>query len=405
MPPFPFRRPASVPFALLIAIGLSGSLVACHKKEAPKVEAVTEKVPPVATKFVKPAVKMLPETLELSGPLDADQTSEVATAVAGAVKEVKVDVGDRVKKGDPLVLLDVRDAAMRAAQANAAVAQAQARLGNQKGAFDPNAVPDVVSAKEAMDLAVSDANRQKALFDSGSSSDAAWDAARIRAEQAKAQYDLALAMAKQSNATVASAAASAGLASKAVADSTIRAPFDGAVAEKRVNEGEYATVGKVVAVVVADNPLRLRLDVAEADVSKVQAGKPVEVLVAAYPDKVFRGVVKRIGASIKATSRTLPIEAEIENKEGTLRAGMFARARVYQPGQTTKAILVPESAVGTTGNANRVFVKNGTHVTEKLVRLGRHDGDLVEVIGAGETDDIATTNVDKLVDGGEVTGG
>jgi RND family efflux transporter MFP subunit len=395
------------PLLLVVALVASTStgLVACKKPDAAAQKDSTPATAkaPVAIKVQKAVSKQLPSYLELSGTLAADERSEVATQTAGAVQDVLVDVGSRVKKGDPLVKLDVRDAALRAAQAGATLEQSRARLALERGSkFDATAVPEVKASKEAMDLAVQDAERQKSLFDTGGISQSQWDAARSRAEQAKAQYQATEAGARASYAGLNAAAAQAGLSSKQVGDGTIRAPFDGAIAEKRVSPGEFANVGRVMVVLVRDNPLRLKVDLAEEDLAKIQIDKKVEVEVAAFPGQIFPGVVKRLGASLNQLSRTLPIEAEIPNEDGKLRPGLFARARVVVPGKTSVAILVPESAVGTTGVASRVFVRNGTKVIEKLVKTGRHDGALVEVSGLTEADEVATTNVDQLIDAADV---
>jgi RND family efflux transporter MFP subunit len=401
----------SLPLAALVLSLTAGALtLGCHKKKDDTLGADTSPVssapkvaPPV--RFAKSEARNLPQTVELSGSLAADETSEVASQVAGVVSKVNVDVGTRVKKGDLLVQLDAREASLRAAQASATRAQAQDRLALPAGsAFAPDLVPDVKVAKEAYDLAKLDADRSRTLFDSGALSEAAWDQVRIRADQAKAQYDIALAGARQSYASLRGATAASGLASKTVADTMIRAPFDGSIAEKRIAVGEFATIGRVVAVVVHDNPLRLKLDVSESDVAKVQVGAKVEFSVVSFPGKIFVGEIKRIGASIKSQSRALPVEADVPNDEATLRPGMFARARVVVPGGPTKAILVPESAIGTTGSTSRVFVKTGNRVSERLVVPGRRVGALVEVIGAlAENEEVATTNIDKLGDGAEIS--
>lgn len=402
----------SLPLTALVVALTAGSLTlaGCHKKKDDALGADTSPVtaaPKVLpqVRFARSEARNLPQTVELSGSLAADETSEVASQVAGVVAKVNIDVGSRVKKGDILVQIDSREASLRAAQASAAREQAQVRLALPAGsAFAPDLVPDVKVAKEAYDLARSDADRSRTLFESGALSEAAWDQIRIRAEQSRAQYDMALAGARQSYASLRGASAASGLASKTVADTIIRAPFDGSIAEKRITVGEFATIGRVVAVVVHDNPLRLKLDVSESDVGKVQLGARVEFTVVSFPGKVFVGEIKRIGASIKAQSRALPVEADVPNDEATLRPGMFARARVVVPGGPTKAILVPDGAIGTTGATSRVFVKTGNRVSERLVVPGRRQGALVEVIGAlVENEEIAVTNIEKLSDGAEIS--
>lgn len=390
-----------LPVALLAA-----SLGACKKKnEATAAPDTAPPAPPIGAKFERAQQKMLPQSIELSGTLAADETSEVASLVAGQVLKVNVDVGTKVKKGDALVELDRREAALRAAQASAQQAQANARLGGALagGQFNADKMPEVAASKEAYDLARADADRTKALFDSGAVSAAAWDQARSRLEQTRAQYDAAVSGARSAQATLSGASAATGLASKAVSDSLIRAPFDGSVAERRISIGEYVTPGKVVAVVVSDNPMRLKIDVAEADLGKIQLGSAVQLTVVSYPNRAFEGTVKRIGASIREQSRALPVEAEIPNADGALRSGMFARAILTVPGEPTRAMLVPASAIGTTGATARVFVRANDKVVERLVVTGRRSGTLVEVIGeVKENEEVAVTDLDKLSDGAAV---
>ncbi|MFO0762722.1 MAG: efflux RND transporter periplasmic adaptor subunit [Byssovorax sp.] len=404
--------PRSIPRPFLVfgTLSLSIPLVLGACKRAPDsdktpVAAAAADAPSMpAVRFTKVIEQSLPPTLEVSGTLAADESSEVAAPGAGIVQSVEIDVGSRVKKGDVLVRIDGRDASLRLAQANAARAQAQARLGMPAGqAFDPKKMAEVRAAKEAMDLAVTDADRTKTLFDSGGVPQAQWDAARARAEQARAQYDAALNGAQQAWAGLAAADAQANLAQKAVSDTVIRAPFDGAVAERRISVGEFCQVGKVVAVVVQQDPLRLRVDVPEADAGQIAEGREVTVSVAAYPGRTFRGTVKRIGASIKAQTRALPIEAEVQNPDGALKPGTFARALIALGGAERKALLVPRGAVGTSGSASRVFVRAGTRVIERIVTVGRENDGNVEVRGTlAANDEVATTEVDKLSDGAEI---
>ena len=390
---------------LLVSAALSAA--GC-KKPAPSTNASaaadTAAAGAIEAPFVQVVGRKLPATLEASGTLVADETSEVAAATGGIVTKVLVDVGTRVKKGDPLVELDRREPSLRGAAASAQAAQAQARLGIKKGEkFEPEKMPEVRAAKEAMDLAVTDADRTKALFESGGVSQATWDAARARAEQAKAQYEAAVNGAQQAWAGLLAAQAQAGLASKAVTDAIVRAPFDGAVAERRISTGEFAPMGRVVAVVVRDNPLRLKIDVPEVDVARVSAGKEVLVTVATYPGRVFKGLVQRVGASVRAQSRTLPVEAEVPNDDGALKPGMFARAELATGAGEQDALLVPRGAIGTSGTASRVFVRSGSRVVERIVTLGREVDGLVEVRGAlAAGDEVAAGSLDKLSDGAEI---
>lgn len=395
----------------LAALSLLPTLASCKRGGAEDEEAqpapATETAPPtqaIPVRFAKITERKLPPTFEASGTLVADETSEVASQGTGVVVSVEVDVGSRVKKGDVLVRLDSRDASLRVAQANASALQASSRLGIKKGqAFDAKNTAEVRAAKESMDLAVADAERTKTVFDAGGVPQATWDQARARAEQARAQYEAALNGTESAWAALAAAQAQAGIAQKAAADTLIRAPFDGAVAERRITAGEFAPMGRVVAVVVRDQILRLKLDIPEADVGKISLGKDVSISVAAYPGRVFHGVIKRIGASVRAQSRSLPVEAEIQNEKFELKPGFFARAEIGLGGDPQPAMLVPRSAIGTTGTATRVFVRAGNRVVERIVTVGREAEGLVEIRGILQvTDEIAVENVEKLSDGAEI---
>jgi RND family efflux transporter MFP subunit len=399
-------RPRLVGVLLVVASAALTAGAGCKRPAEKQDQAsLTNDVAAVpSVRFTKISERSLPPTLQASGSLAPDESSEVAAPGSGLVVSVEVDVGSRVKKGDVLVRLDGRDASLRLQQAQAASAQAQARLGLKTGdKFDPQSVAEVRAAKEALDLAVADAERTKSLFDTGGVPQATWDAAKSRSEQAKAQYQTAINGAQQAWAGLGSAEAQANLAQKSVTDTLIRAPFDGAVAERRISAGEYAQVGRVVAVVVRDNPLRLRLDIPEGDAGKVKEGKAVSLSVSAFPGKVFHGVVKRVGASVKAQSRALPIEAEVPNPDGSLKAGFFARADIALGGAEEKTLVVPRSAIGTTGSATRVFVRAGTRVIERIVVIGREVDGMVEVRGTlASSDEVAVDGVDKLNDGAEV---
>ena len=392
---------------LLAAAVLMISAPGCGKKNADdKSKAVAETTTRAAptVHFAKIEEKMLAPTLEVSGSLAADESSEVAAATAGICTKVSIDVGVRVKKGDILVQLDGRDPALRAQAADASATQALAKLGIKPGEkFEPSKMAEVRAAKEGMDLAVDEAARTKKLYESGSVAQATYDQARTRAEQARAHYDSAYNGAMQAYAGLAAAQSQANLARKNVADTSIRSPFDGAVAERRISSGEFAPMGKVVAVVVRDDILRLRIDIPETDSSKIAVGKEVTLTVAAYPGRVFKGVVKRIGASVKTQSRALPIEAEVPNTEGILKPGFFARAYIELGETASNAMFVPRAAIGNSGSASRVFVRVGNRVIERIVSLGREIDGLVEVHGNLQaTDEVATDNIELLADGMDI---
>ncbi len=395
------------PLAIWIAVGALGA-VACKKSTStttgPEPAATGGGAQPVSVRFVKVESRRLAPVLEISGTLDPDERSEVAAQFGGAVKSVNVDVGTRVKKGDVLVVLDSSEAALRLSAAKSTADQQRARLGLDNGnGFDAESVPDVKAAKDARDLAVLEASRTEQLAKQGAVSVSAADQAKNAAERAESQYQSAKNGAKQGFAALKTAEAQSRLSGKNLKDTKVVAPFDGAVQERRINAGEFAGVGRVVAVVVKDNPLRLKIDVPESEIAGVTLGSLVALRVSAYPGRDFTGTVKRMGAAINAYSRTMPVEAEVPNDDGQLKPGFFVRAQVSLAGTPSDVLLVPESAVGSTGSNARVFLRDGNRVLEKLVSVGRHVGDLVEVRGQLKAgDEIAADNLSELADSREV---
>lgn len=394
----------------LTVVGICGVAGCSKPAAAPTAPAAAA----AAKKPAKPLVQVtaeaassaqLPGMLELTGSMAAHLQSEVAVSVPGLVREVLVDVGSRVQQGDVLVRLDERDGALRQAQAAAATAQASARLGVAKptDSFSAQRVPEVQVAKDALQLAETELARAKSLVAGGSAAQSVLDQASARAEQARGQYEAALNGAKASWAAVQAARAAENITKKAIADADVRAPFAGVIQERRIQPGEFAGVGRVVAVLVADDPIRVRVDLPEAEVALAQPGAEALVRVSAWPDRVFTAKVARVAAALRPQSRALPIELEVPNPTGELKAGFFARVTLLRPTQTAPAVLVPRSAIGTTGSTTRVFVVEGGVALERIVAIGRSWQDKIEVIGnlkPGEP--VATSQLDALQDGQKV---
>lgn len=408
---------------LLGVLGL-GSLSACSgsranskKKEA--AAAATAATAAVAVDVtIAPAIRReMPRFIEATGSLAADEQTDVAPPVGGRVIAVGVDLGSYVQRGAPLIRLDDADARLRleqvqaqAAQAQSAIRQAEARIGLRPGQpFDPTRVAEVGSARAALDLAEKQLRRYERLIESGDVPRADYDQQKGQRDQLREQYEAALAQARQSYAGVETARAAAQAAAaqvaqarKAIADVVVYAPISGYVAERPADVGEYVSPTSKVATIVRTNPLRLRIDIPEQAIAAVQAGQSVSVAVSAYPERSFSGRVARISPNLTAASRTLTVEAEIENGDGSLKPGQFATVRIAQP-TSDPAVLVPARAVRIEGSTNRVFVIKDGRAEQRLVQLGQTEGDLVEIKSGVAADElVATSNVEALTDGAPV---
>jgi multidrug efflux pump subunit AcrA (membrane-fusion protein) len=361
----------------------------------------------------------LPEFVEATGSLAGDQQTDVAPQTSGKVVEVGVDIGSAVRRGQMLVKLDdtelklrVNQAQTQVEQAKAAVKQAEEKIGLRSGqSFEPTRVAEVAAAKVSYDLAEKNLKRAEKLIESGDVSRSFYDQQRAQRDQLKEQYDSAVAQARQNYAAVevartnvANAEAQLALARKSLSYAVIPAPIDGFVSERTADLGEYVSPTQKVATIVRTNPLRVRIDIPEQAIPEVHVGQSVSATTSAWPDKSFSGHIARIAPSVTANSRTLTVEAELDNSSGALKPGQFATVRILQP-RPVPAVLVPAKAVMTDAGVSRVFVIKDGHAEQRLVQLGVTEGDLIQLKSGVTADEkVATSNLEQLADGVPVRG-
>ncbi|HEX8143068.1 MAG TPA: efflux RND transporter periplasmic adaptor subunit [Pyrinomonadaceae bacterium] len=404
---------------LVIAL-LSLAALACSGSKAQANKAATTTTTTTTTNEVivvttAPAIsRQLPRFFEATGSLAGNEQTDVAPAVAGKVVSVGVDLGSYVQRGHMLVRLDDRDARIRLEQAQAQVAQAQsavrqaeARIGLRPGQnFDAERVAEVGAARVALELAEKQLRRFERLIESGDVSRSSYDQQKAQRDQLQQQYEAALTAARQNYAAVQTARAAVTSAQtqietqrKAISDAVVVAPISGYVADRPADLGEYVTTSTKVATIVSTNPLRMRIDIPEQAISSVQVGQGVSVSVSAYPDRAFSGRVARISPNVAATSRTLTVEAEIENGDGALKPGQFATVRIQQTA-SSEAVLVPARAVHTEGTSSHLFIIKDGRAEQRQVQLGQAEGDLVEIrSGVAVGEQVATSNIEQLSDG------
>jgi len=400
---------------LLVAVGVFIASCGGSKANVRKEETAANAQPVVVEVTTASAIKRdLPRFFEATGSLAGDQQTDVAPQTAGKVVAVGVDIGSQVRRGQMLVRLDdaelklhVDQAAAQVEQAKAAVRQAEEKIGLRPGqAFDPNRVAEVAAARVTLELAEKNLVRASKLIESGDVSRSFFDEQRARRDQLKEQYEVALAQARQNFAgvdvartNVANAQAQLALARRSLSYAVIPAPIDGYVAERTADLGEYVSPQQKVVTIVRTNPLRIRIDIPEQAIPEVRVGQSVSITTSAWPDRNFSGRVARIAPNVSATSRTLTVEAEIENSSGVLKPGQFATVRILQE-RAMPAVLVPARAVVTDAGVSRVYVIKNGHAEQRLVQTGQADGDLIEIKNGIAADElVATSNMEQLSDG------
>ena len=410
-------------FASLTLLGLLLSALAinaaCKRSNgAPNNNGATPGPQMVVEVSTTPAVlRQLPRYFEATGSLAANEQTDVAPETSGKVAGVGVDIGSYVKRGQMIVKLDDADLRIRVQQAQAQLDQAkatvrqnEAKLGLRPGQkFNPENVPEVTAARSALNLAEANLRRYERLVETGDVSRAAYDQQKSQRDQLSDQYQVAIHQAQQNYAAVANSQAAVdaaqtqlALAKRNLNYSVVVAPMSGYVSDRPADVGEYVSPTSKVATIVNMNPLRVRIDVPEQAIPRVHAGESVSVSVSAYPDRSFAGHIARVSPSVNATSRTLTVEAEVENSSGELKPGQFATVRILLP-QSEPAVLVPQRALRQISGATYVFVIKNARAEQRLIQPGQTEGDLVEIKSGIAADElVATGNVDQLSDGASV---
>jgi multidrug efflux pump subunit AcrA (membrane-fusion protein) len=359
-------------------------------------------------------VRQLPRFFEASGSLAPNEQTDVAPETSGKVAAVGVDIGSSVRRGQMIVKLDDADFRIRVQQAQAQLDQAiatlhqnEAKIGLRPGQkFNPENVPEVRAASAALDLAEKNLRRYEKLVETGDISRAAYDQQKSQRDQLAQQREALIHQAQQNYATVANSQGAVNAAQTQVAlakrnlnYTVVAAPMAGFVSDRSADVGEYVSPQQKVATIVSVNPLRVRIDVPEQAITQVHVGESVSVSVAAYTDRSFAGRVARISPSVTASSRTLTVEAEVDNPKAELKPGQFATVRILLP-QTEPAVLVPQRALRTISGSTYVFVIKNGFAEQRLVQPGQAEGELVELKAGVRADEtVAISNVDQLSDG------
>ena len=230
-----------------------------------------------------------PNLLTATGEFVSPVRSELSPKTPGRVAQMFVAEGSRVRRGQPVLQLETDYVRLSLQAAEAEVAR----------------------AKAARDEASRDLERKKGLSAKDS-------IPRATLDRSQAVYDQAVAALAGANAQVA-------LYRQQVSDSVLRSPVDGIVAEKRTDVGARLGDGGVAFVVVQLSPLKLRFQVPERYLGRLEAGDRVTARVDPYPSETFEGTIKTIGGVINPGTRTMFAEAEFPNRDGRLRPGLFAR--------------------------------------------------------------------------------
>jgi membrane fusion protein, multidrug efflux system len=349
-------------FSLLIPAGLL--LSGCGKGAAAKPAAARDDAIPV--QVTKVVLEELDRTIPVVGTLAARSEALVAAQVDGQVEQTLVDFGNRVERGQEMVLIDTASyaAVARQAAANLSKARANALNGEQSLHRIQQLITDKISSASELDSAV--------------------------------------AAAQQGAAEVESAQAAEAIAQLNLARSRVKAPFDASVSERIVTAGDYVKVASPLYRIVDDTELKYLIQASESYASKVKLGQLVQFTVDAWPGETFQGSVFLISPSVNTTTRAFNLGALVSNKEKKLKANMFARGELILEKNVPTPMVPLESVINFAG-VTKVFTISEKVARSREVKLGRVLNGKQEILAgltAGEL--VVTSGQTKLYEGAKI---
>jgi len=320
-------------------------------------------------------------SVNVTGTLAAQDEATLSIKVPGRLSTITIDLGSVVRKGQTVAEVEQQDYKLRVQQAEAALQQARARLGLQPQGdddrFDPEVTGTVRQARAVLEEARQNRQRVAALVESGVVARAEYEGADAAFKVAQGKYQDAVEEIRNRQALLAQRRTELSLARQALADTTVVAPFDGIVQEKRASVGEYLAAAAPVVTIVRVNPLRFRGEVPERDAATVRAGQPVRVTVEGDRG-LYSGRIVRLSPTINQENRVLVVEAEIANPGG-LRPGGFARAEIVTNSGDV-AVTVPANAVVTFAGIEKVITVENGKAKEKPITTGRRAETWTEIL-------------------------
>jgi RND family efflux transporter MFP subunit len=343
--------------------------------------------------------------VELVGTLAAVDQVTISSEAEGKVSRLLADLGDRVKAGQPLILVDREKQEYNLDQQRASLEKSLAQLGAPDAQHLPDAekTPDVQKAAADLAQAKQAHERASALFKRTLVPQQTLDDAATTLESKQASYDLSLQNAKNLRASIQASEASMKLADRQLRDTEIRAPFDGYVEKRLVNLGELVKMQMPVMSIVRVDPLKVIAEIPEKMAPWIKEGQPVQLHVDAYPDRTFIGKVSRISPAVNTATRAFPFEALVPNQDAVLKPGTFARVHI-ESGKTDNVLTLPYATMQYRYGVNRVFLLDGDKLTAHELKVGERLGDRVEIIsGVKAGDRVAATDIEKLTDGQKVS--
>ena len=319
----------------------------------PKKAAVAGAAPATQVVAVEARRQTVLENLSLVGSLLPDETVDIKSEIDGVVLEINFEEGKPAEKGRLLVQLD-----------------------------DSKLAASVAESESNFKLSESTYQRSKQLFE--------------KTLVSQQEYDQAASVYEVNRATLA-------LKKRLLRDTKIYAPFAGIVASRHVSPGQVIGKDTIITTLVGLDPVKVEINVPERFLGRLNVGQTIEMIVAAYPGKTFKGEVYFVTPSIDSLTRTALVKAKIPNPQHELKPGMFANLDLTLQTRDN-ALVVPEPALIPSGDRVTLFVVNDQMEAEiRTVKIGVRMAGVVEILsGVKPGEKVIVEGIQKVRPGGKV---
>lgn len=311
---------------------------------------IVNKVITVETAPVTEAV--LAEQFETLGSLASLDSIDVSSEIAGQIVSIYFQPGAVVEKNTALIQLDNTVMKSELASAKASLALSETNYQRLQKLAEKN-----IASEQALDKAYADLREKQNT---------------VKVKQAQLEK------------------------------LTLRAPFTGTLGSRQVSVGQYVKIGQPLVHLVANQQLRVEYNLPERYLTRLQNGQMVHVISDAFPRKMFQGKVNYIAPAVDKETRTIAVEALINNPANQLSAGLFVRVK-HQLGNAKKRLLIPEESLIPTINGQKVFIVKGDKAVTVKVKTGAHHAAMTEISqGLAPNDIVIIRGQHKLKEGSQI---
>lgn len=413
--------------AILLVLFVS-FLVSCEKRQK---EPAAEK--PILVEVTAVTQSDVSKEIRFTGSVGANTEIKVYPKISAIIQEMRVSLGDTIKKDGLMAVLESDELRAQVAQAQAALEVVQAKWAQMNVGARSEEIAQaedlVVKATANLKNAEHNYRRMKVLFERGTVAERQFESAELEYAVAKAdlnsaqeRLDMLLEGATKEDrqalqAQVNQARAALDLARIRLSYTRITSPIDGTISERLFDAGDLAVPTKTLITVVQMDTVKVIVYVPENQIRFMAPGLQAQLTVAAYPGQVFYGKIDTVSPTLNPATRMFSVEIKVINEDRLLRPGMFAAVSLSVDPHPN-ALLVPKGAVlyreqylentanseTEIGQVNYVFVVEDGTVHMRKVSLGHESDTMVEVCdGVTMGEQVVIRGLNQLNDGDRVT--